>query len=145
MGTFAETATRCLGLSFSDQKKQTSVFHFRLQQTNEILPFPFFVCSKQTEIAACSKTTLIGESWFHISTPWGFKPRSLVTGSKRVVHWTSETLWEWSEIAGSPQGSPQQLTRWLWSRKGDLQRAWNRDRRAVWSSRRSVSHCWREA
>jgi hypothetical protein len=29
-----------------------------------------------------------------------------MTGSKRVVHWTSETWWEWSEIAGSPQGSP---------------------------------------
>ncbi len=40
----------------------------------------------------CSKTTLTGESQFHISTP---------CGSKRVVHWTSETWWEWSEIAGS--------------------------------------------
>jgi hypothetical protein len=25
-----------------------------------------------------------------------------VFGSKRVVHWTGETWWEWSEIAGSP-------------------------------------------
>ncbi len=31
-------------------------------------------------------------------------------GSKQVVHWTSETWWEWSEIAGSQQGSPQQPT-----------------------------------
>jgi hypothetical protein len=30
----------------------------------------------------CSKTTLTGESWFHINTPWGFEPGSLVTGSK---------------------------------------------------------------
>ncbi len=28
-----------------------------------------------------------------------------MTGSKRVAHWTSETWCEWSEIAGSPQGS----------------------------------------
>jgi hypothetical protein len=27
-------------------------------------------------------------------------------GSKQVVHWTSETWYECSEIAGSPQGSP---------------------------------------
>jgi hypothetical protein len=54
----------------------------------------------------CSDTTLTGESRSHISPPWGFKPGSLVTGSKQVVHWTSETWWEWSEIAGSPQGSP---------------------------------------
>ncbi len=50
----------------------------------------------------CSKTTLTGESQFHISTPLGFEPGSLMTGSKWVVHWTSETWWEWSEIAGSP-------------------------------------------
>jgi hypothetical protein len=39
----------------------------------------------------CSETTLTGESWFHISIPLGIEPRSLMTGSKRVVHWTSET------------------------------------------------------
>jgi hypothetical protein len=39
----------------------------------------------------CSETTLTGESWFHMSTPLGIKPGSLMTGSKRVVHWTSET------------------------------------------------------
>jgi hypothetical protein len=38
----------------------------------------------------CSETTLTGESRFHISPPGGFEPGSLVTGSKRVVHWTSE-------------------------------------------------------
>ncbi len=31
-----------------------------------------------------------------------------MTGSKRVDHWTSGTVYECSEIAGSPQGSPQQ-------------------------------------
>jgi hypothetical protein len=39
----------------------------------------------------CSETTLTGESWFQISPPRGFEPGSLVMGSKRVVHWTSET------------------------------------------------------
>ncbi len=30
--------------------KKTSIFRFRLQQTNEGLPFLFFLCSKQTEV-----------------------------------------------------------------------------------------------
>jgi hypothetical protein len=50
-----------------------------------------------------SETMLTGESWFHISPPRGLEPGSLVRGSKQVVHWTSETWWEWSEIAGSTQ------------------------------------------
>ncbi len=54
----------------------------------------------------CSKTTLTGESQFHISTPLGIEPGPLMTGSKRVDHWTSGTVCECSEIAGSPQGSP---------------------------------------
>ncbi len=29
-----------------------------------------------------------------------------MTGSKRVDHWTSGTVYECSEFAGSPQGSP---------------------------------------
>ncbi len=53
----------------------------------------------------CSETSLTGESRFHISTLWGFEPVSLVTGSKQVVHWTSETWREWSEIAGFPHYS----------------------------------------
>jgi hypothetical protein len=46
---------------------------------------------------------LTGKSGFHISTPLGFEPGSLVTGSKRVVHWTSE-------IAGLHRAPPQQPT-----------------------------------
>jgi hypothetical protein len=65
---------------------------------------------KATETSDCSETTLTGESRFHISTPLGIEPGSLMTGSKRVTHWTSETVYECSEIAGSPQGSPQQPT-----------------------------------
>ncbi len=49
----------------------------------------------------CSETTLTGESQFHISTPLGIEPGSLMTGSKRVDHWTSGTVCECSEIAGS--------------------------------------------
>ncbi len=53
----------------------------------------------------CSETTLTGESRFHISTPLGIEPGSLMTGSKGLTQWTSETVYKCSEIAGSPQGS----------------------------------------
>jgi hypothetical protein len=43
------------------------------------------------------------ESRFHISTPLGIEPGSLMTGSKWVDHWTSGTVCEYTEIAGSPQ------------------------------------------
>jgi hypothetical protein len=62
-----------------------------------------------------------------------------MTGSKQVSRWKSGTVWECSEIAGSPQGSPQLC--WLWSRKKDLQQAWNRDRRAAYDQV-GLSHCW---
>ncbi len=91
----------------------------------------------------CSETTLTGGSRFHISPPRSFGPGSLVTGSKRVVRWTSETWWEWSEIAISPQGSPQQLTPSVVKPEGDLQQAWNWDRRAVWDQV-GLSHCQHE-
>jgi hypothetical protein len=51
----------------------------------------------------CSETTLTGESRFHISTPLGIEPGSLMTGSKQGDHWTSGTVYECSEIVGSPQ------------------------------------------
>jgi hypothetical protein len=57
-------------------------------------------------LRACSETTLTGESRFHIRTPLGIEPESLMTGSKRVDHWTRGTVYECSEFAGSPQGSP---------------------------------------
>ncbi len=63
-----------------------------------------------------------------------------MTGSKRVVHWTTETWRECSEIAGYPQGSPQSRLCRLWSRKEVLQRAWNWKRRAVWDQV-GLSHC----
>jgi hypothetical protein len=44
---------------------------------------------------------LKGESQFHIGTPLGIEPGSLMTGRKWIVHWTSETWYECCEIAGS--------------------------------------------
>jgi NADH:ubiquinone oxidoreductase subunit 3 (subunit A) len=44
---------------------------------------------------------LTGESQFHISTPLGIEPGSLMMGSKQEVHRISETWYECSEIAGS--------------------------------------------
>jgi hypothetical protein len=84
---------------------------------------------------------LTGESWFHITTPLGIEPRSHMMGSKRVDHWTSGTVYECSENAGSSQGPPpsSQLCQ-LWSQKEDLQRAWNRERKAVWDPV-GLSHC----
>jgi hypothetical protein len=53
-------------------------------------------------IMYCSETTLTGVSRFHISIPLGIEPISLMTGSKRVDHWTSGTVYGCSEITGSP-------------------------------------------
>jgi hypothetical protein len=49
-GHICETAIVNYRLSFADQGKKTSVLSFRFQQTNGRLPFPFYVCSKQTEV-----------------------------------------------------------------------------------------------
>jgi hypothetical protein len=49
----------------------------------------------------CGKTRLTGESRFHSRIPLGIEPRSLMTGSKWVDCWTSGTVCECSEIAGS--------------------------------------------
>jgi hypothetical protein len=58
---------------------------------------------RDIEKGYCSETTLTGKSWFNMRTPLGIKPGSLMTGSKQVNHWTSGTVYECSEIAGSPQ------------------------------------------
>jgi hypothetical protein len=54
----------------------------------------------------CKETTLTGETPVSHKTPLGIEPGSLMTGNQRVVHWTSETWCECSEITGSQQGSP---------------------------------------
>jgi hypothetical protein len=99
------------------------------------------VYRSQIDIHICFKTRLTGESQFHISIPLGIKPGSLITGSKKVDHWTSGTVYECSEIAGSPQIPPTSWLCQLWSWKEDLQPAWNWDRRAVWDQV-GLSHCW---
>ncbi len=68
----------------------------------------------------CSKTKLTRESLFHISTPLEIKPGSLMTGSKRVDHWTSGTVYECSEIAGSPHASVAANHTYLHSTDPDL-------------------------
>jgi hypothetical protein len=50
MGTFSETAIVDYRLSFADQRKQTTVFRFRLRQTKGSLPFTLSVFRKQTEV-----------------------------------------------------------------------------------------------
>ncbi len=65
----------------------------------------------------------------------------MMSGIKGLTHWTSETMYECSEITGSPQGfPPRSRLCQLWSWKEDLQRTWNRDRRAVWDQV-GLSHC----
>jgi hypothetical protein len=63
---------------------------------------------------------LSGESQFHVSIPLGIEPGSFMTGSKGLTHRTSETVCECSEIAGSPQGSPQQPTMLVVKPEGGL-------------------------
>jgi hypothetical protein len=41
----------------------------------------------------CSDTTLTGESRFHISTPLGIEPRSLMTGSKQFPQDQWDMVW----------------------------------------------------
>ncbi len=63
----------------------------------------FTFLSKVFHIGFICETTLTGESRFHLSTPLGIEPGSTMTGSKWVDHWTCGTVYECSEIAGSPQ------------------------------------------
>ncbi len=92
----------------------------------------------------CSETTLTGESRYHISPPRGFEPVTLVAGSKQVSpldQWDMVRIkWDCRLFTGLPPSS--RLHR-LWSQKGDLQRAWNRDRKAVWDQV-GLSHCRHE-
>ncbi len=69
----------------------------------------WFIFNLQKNKWVCRETTLTGESRFHISTLLGIVAGSLITGSKGLTHWTSETVCECSEIAGSPQVSSTPL------------------------------------
>jgi hypothetical protein len=96
---------------------------------------------------------LTGESRFHISTTQGIWTQVPWDGKQRVSpldQWDMVRMNEWIEIAwmnwdcrlstGLPSSS--RLCR-LWSWKADLQRAWNRDRKAVWDQG-GLSHCRHE-
>jgi hypothetical protein len=62
MGMFAETAVVEYRLLLADQEKQTSVFSFRLQQSNGTLPFSFSFCSKQMKVVVfCSCCFIFAE------------------------------------------------------------------------------------
>jgi hypothetical protein len=69
MDTCAETAIVDYCSLFDDQGKQTSVFHFRLQQTNGSLPFPFpgFAANKRQLPFSLGPFSVckIPETWRH--------------------------------------------------------------------------------
>ncbi len=88
----------------------------------------------------CSETTLTGESWFYINTPLGIEPGCLMTGSKRLDHWTPGTVCECSEIAGSPQGSPPAAKYVVVKPEGRPVASMKKDWRAMWDQV-GLSHC----
>jgi hypothetical protein len=71
--TFAETAIFDYCLPFTDQGKQTSVFRFRLQQTNGSLPFPYAAINRKLT--------------FSVSSVF----RSRNSGNMEMVTWKMET------------------------------------------------------
>jgi hypothetical protein len=89
---------------------------------------------------------LTGDSRFYISTPlwfWTCVPRDGKQTSRPLDQWDMVRMhWDCRLSTWFP---PQPLTLWLWSWKEDLQRAWNQDRRAVWSSWSSrLTRCQRK-
>jgi hypothetical protein len=92
--------------------------------------------------SVCSETTLTGESQVsHEYPPGDLNPGPLWWEANRkstgpVRHGENEV-----RLQALHRTPPQQ--RRLWSWKGDLQRAWNGDRRAVWDQVR-LSHCRHE-
>jgi hypothetical protein len=95
-------------------------------------------CLLVWDVKHCSKTTLTGESWIHISLPRIFEPGSLVTESKQV---SPLDQWDMVRLQAHHRAPPSSRLRRLWSWKRDLQRAWNRDRKAVWDQV-GLQHCW---
>ncbi len=89
-----------------------------------------------------SETTLTGESRSHISTPlgiWTWVPCDGKQTGSPLDQWDmARIMWDCRLSTGLP---PSSRLRQLWSQKGDLQRAWNRDRKSVWSSRSRLTHC----
>ncbi len=90
----------------------------------------------------CSKTTLTGK--ILVSHKYPPVPRDGKQTGSPLDQWDMVRM-KWDCRLSSGLSPSSQLCQ-LWSWKGDLQRAWNQDRRAVWSSRsRRLTHCPREA
>ncbi len=76
---------------------------------------------------------LTGESRFHISTPqgiWTWVPCDGKQMGSPLDQW--DMVWMQWDCRLSTGLSPSSRLRRLWIRKGDLQRAWNWDRKAMW-------------
>ncbi len=83
---------------------------------------------------------LTGESRFHISTPWGL---NLGPSWREANGWPTglvELRMNSVRLQALRRVPPSSRLCHLWSRKEDLQRAWNRDRTAVWDQV-GLSHC----
>ncbi len=86
----------------------------------------------------CSETTLTGESRFQISTPLGIEPRSLISGANWQTTGPVELCMNAVRLKALHRAPPQQPTMLVVK-----QRAWNRDRKAVWDQV-GLSHCWHD-
>jgi hypothetical protein len=94
----------------------------------------------------CIETTLTGESRFQISNPppprdWTQVPHDGKQTGGPLDQWNCVWMqWDCRLSTGLPLSS---WLCWLWSQQEDLQRAWNRYRRAMWDQV-ELSHCWQD-
>ncbi len=114
----------------------------KLQTISDIVCLFFLHCLPLLSVDCCVPTVWCTlHTLRSVHTIDHLHTKSLVMGSKRVVHWTSETWWEWSQIAGSHRAPPQQPTSSVVKPEGRPAASVKRDRKAVWDQVR-LSHCW---
>jgi hypothetical protein len=90
------------------------------------------------EWRCCSKTTLTEESRIHISIHLGL---NLGPSWREANGWTTGPVELCMNAALHRAPPSSRLCQCqMWSRKEDLQRVWNRDKRAVWDQV-GLSHC----
>jgi hypothetical protein len=77
------------------------------------------------------------QCWWFLSDLFHFTKEKIKLIDKQCYFWRILSFVRLQALHRAP---PQQPTPWLWSRKGDLQRAWNQDRKAVWDQV-GLSHC----
>jgi hypothetical protein len=98
----------------------------------------------ECESVACSVTTLTGASRFHTSTPLGIWTQVPCDGKQTgspLDQWDMVWIkWDCRLSTGLPPGSRLVGCE---AGRGDLQRAWNWERRAVWDQV-GLSHCRHE-